>query len=364
MPRVDRYLLREIGTPLVISVVVVVLMVFLFQARRFATAALGFGLTLEDAVVIFSSALPPFLVLAIPIAYLTSVLIGLGRLGQDLELVALRAAGASPFRLARVPVVLGFLVSLAAVPIAVYGEPYGLRMLNERLLDVGLRNLSSAIRPGVFNEDFRGSALFAERADRAGKVEGVLLYDERDPNRPVLVAAERGKLSPTPSGLTFSLEDGEVHLGAGQVKERYERLHFDRVELALDADAELMRRTRFVSSIGQMTNFEIWEIIERDGDSPFARRIEKAYWRRFAFPMMALVFGVVGAAIGLTGAPRARARSAVLGLLAVIGYYLMTRVADIVVIGGANLSFLGAWIPDLLVLGVGLVALLRAGRPR
>jgi len=361
--RIDRYLLKEIGTPLLISVVVVVMMVFLFQARRFATAALGFGLTFGDAVVIFSSALPPFLVLAIPIAYLTSVLIGLGRLSQDLELVALRAAGASPFRLARVPILLGVLVSLIAVPIAVRGEPYGMRKLYERLLDVGLRNLSSAIRPGVFNEDFRGSALFAQRSTRDGRVEEVLLYDERDPARPFLVAAQRGKLSPTPQGLSFALQDGEVHLGAGQAGETYERLHFEGVELALDADAELVRRTRFVSTITQMTNGEIWEIIERDGDSPFARRIEKAYWRRYAFPTMAAVFGVIGAAIGLTAAPRARARNAVLGLLVVMGYYFMTRVADIVVIGSANLSFWGAWLPNLLVLAVGLFTLLRAGRP-
>src|SRR5438105_1732409 len=98
--RIDRYLFREIVLPLAISAALVVLAVFLFQARRLATAALGLGLTLEDAVVIFLSALPPFLMLAIPIAYLLSVLVGLGRLSADLEITALKAAGASPMRIA------------------------------------------------------------------------------------------------------------------------------------------------------------------------------------------------------------------------------------------------------------------------
>ena len=48
--KLDRYLLREILLPLAISVALVVLAVFLFQARRLATAALGLGLGLEDAV--------------------------------------------------------------------------------------------------------------------------------------------------------------------------------------------------------------------------------------------------------------------------------------------------------------------------
>src|SRR5438105_15505576 len=100
LSKIDRYLAREILFPLAISAALVVLAVFLFQARRLATAALGLGLTLEDAVVIFVSALPPFLMLAIPIAYLLSVLVGLGRMSGDLEITALKAAGASPMRIA------------------------------------------------------------------------------------------------------------------------------------------------------------------------------------------------------------------------------------------------------------------------
>ena len=190
MARIDRYLFREIAGPFALSVLVVVLLVFLFQARRLATAALGLGLTLEDAGLIFISALPPFLVLAIPIAYLLSVLVGLGRLSQDLERVALSAAGAGPFRIARVPILLGLVVSLGSLPIALYGEPYGLQLLHARLVDVGLRNLAGAIRPGVFNEEFRGTALYARETD-GETLRDVLLFDERSGDRPVLILARR-----------------------------------------------------------------------------------------------------------------------------------------------------------------------------
>ena len=78
MARLDRYILRQVLLPFLTAVLVVVLLVFLFQARRLASAALGLGLTLEDAVVIFGAALPPFLVMAVPIAYLMAVLRGGG----------------------------------------------------------------------------------------------------------------------------------------------------------------------------------------------------------------------------------------------------------------------------------------------
>jgi hypothetical protein len=71
----------------------------------------------------------------------------------------------------------------------VFGEPYGLRLLHARLIEVGMRNLTGAIRPGVFNEDFRGSAVYASSLDAQGKLTSVLLYDERDEKNAVLITA-------------------------------------------------------------------------------------------------------------------------------------------------------------------------------
>jgi lipopolysaccharide export LptBFGC system permease protein LptF len=78
---------------------------------------------------------------------------------------------------------------------------------------------------------------------------------------------------------------------------------------------------------------------------------------------MAFVLGVVASAIALSGRARSRARSAVLGMLAVIAYYVLTRIADFIVVQYEGTPFWMAWGPNLLVLLIGLVLLLRAGRP-
>jgi lipopolysaccharide export system permease protein len=365
--RVDRYLFREIVWPLLISIALVVLAVFLFQARRLATAALGLGLTLEDAAVIFVSALPPFLMLAIPIAYLLSVLIGLGRLSADLEITALKSTGASPFRIARIPILTGVAVTALALPIAIFGEPYGLQALHRRLVDVGLRNLTRAIQPGVFNEDFRGSAIYARKLGDDGRLRDVLLYDERDPEHAVLLAARSGDLdAKLGSSIVFNLDRGEMHLGSAPSDDHYDRIRFEHAHLGLDAEQEIGHRTEFVSVIGRMSMSDMLFEAERQrpSDPQLSRRILKTYWRRFAFPSMAFVLGVIGAAIALTGAPRARARNALLGMLAVIGYYVLTRIADFLVVQYEGTPFYCAWVPNLIALAAGVAVLVRAGRPR
>lgn len=366
LTRIDRYIAREICVPFAFSVAFVVFVVFLFQMQRLATAAVGFGLHASDVLVILVAALPPFLVLAIPIAFLLSVLIGMGRLAGDLELTALRAAGATPWALARVPLILGAIVSVLCVPVAMYGEPYGLNILYERLIDVSLRNITSAIQPGVFNTNFRGLALYAAGTTDDGRLSDVLLFDERDRAHPVLILASVGSLD-THGGrdIVMTLEDGEMHLGAGTDDTRYDRIRFDRAQFGIDTERELYQRTRFISDIGRMTPDEMLARAADYGpEHPVGRRIEKTYWRRFAFPSMALIFGLIAAAIALSSGATSRARNAVLAIGAIVGYYVLTRVGDWATLEYAGTPLIAAFGPNLLVLAIGVVALARSGRPQ
>ena len=363
MGKLDRYILREVLVPFLFSVGFVVCVVFLIQLQRLAGAAVGFGLEVSDVFVILFAALPPFLVLAIPIAYMMSVLIGLGRMSQDLELVAMRSAGMSPLRLSRGPLLLGLCISISCVPLAVYGEPYGLNLLYERLVDVGLRNITSAIQPGVFNTGFKGLALYAEGQDENGQLLDVLVSDERNPKQPILLTAARGQLkAQDQSSIRLELDSGQIHLGRGRLEEKYDLVRYQQASLGIDAGRELRERTRFVSELGRMTSQQMLNQAEKLGpNSKLGRRIEKTYWRRFAFPSMAFVFGLLGLAIIMTSSPQSRARNAIWSLGGVVGYYLLTRVGDFAVVQYPNTAFLAAFGPNFIVLTTGIVALTRAG---
>lgn len=364
--RLDRYLFRETAVPFALAFCFTVVMVFLFQSQRLLGAALGLGLTAIDLLVIFFAALPPLLVLIIPLAVLLAVMIGMSRLAMDRELIAFGAAGTAPSRLARAPVVLGALVSLAALPVAHFAEPRGLAMLRERLLDVGLRNASRAIRPGTFNEDFTGLAFYAGSSQRGGALEDMLLYDERDPTQPILIVAETGRLLPqSGKSLLLELTHGEMHFGVGRERDRYERAQFDRARLGIDAEREIGSRMRFVSEISMMSSAELRAVAASEPPwSSYGRRVEKVYWRRFALPLMAVVFALLGAAVAAYFGPKSRTKSALTALGAMVGYYLLMRIGDYAVIKAQHTVLAAAFGPNLVLLAVALGILVRAGRPR
>lgn len=367
--RVDRYLLRHVLPPFFFAVLLVCVAVFMFQLRRLASAAFGLGMRPQDIPLIFVAALPKFLIIAVPIAYLGSVLVGLGRLASDLEIVGFRSVGLSPARIARAPLVAGALIAILATPIAYYGEPYGLNLLFDRLVDVGLRNLASAVEPGVFNEHFEGVAFYAESVERNGELGDVLLFDQRG-ERPMLIVAEQGKLTPSfpPGGeptLSVALLKGEIHFGRGRGPKSYERARFDRLSLGINASGDIQYRTRFLPTAERRWSGQILEEAAiRGPNDRWARRLMKTYYRRFSFPLMALVFGFMGVAIALSGGAQAHVRNALYAMVIVVIYYLLTRVGDVLAERFAHTELIAAFGPNLIVLGFAFILLKKAEAPR
>ncbi len=94
-----RYLLKELLVPLVVWVAFLFLLLFVMQFLRGTEVLLGSAVTLGDIGRLILYLAPHFLVMALPIAFLLAILLGLGRLSEDRELTALQALGISPTQL-------------------------------------------------------------------------------------------------------------------------------------------------------------------------------------------------------------------------------------------------------------------------
>src|SRR5712692_9590588 len=73
--------------------------------------------------------LPNVLVFTIPMAVLSGTIIGLGRMGSDSELVAMRAAGVSTFRMLWPALALGAIATIAALHLNLQEAPRAQRQL-------------------------------------------------------------------------------------------------------------------------------------------------------------------------------------------------------------------------------------------
>jgi lipopolysaccharide export system permease protein len=166
--------------------------------------------------------LPGFLELIMPLAFFISVLLALGRLYVDSEMVVIAACGVGPLRLLSIILVPALLVAIVVGFMSLVVSPYTALRVQHMLHDArntsGLELLSAG-RFRVINQG-RGRVTYVDHMDPvSGEMRGVFAADrfaESDgSNRQVMVVAERGHIDIDPeTGERFLvLQQGTRYLG-------------------------------------------------------------------------------------------------------------------------------------------------------
>jgi lipopolysaccharide export LptBFGC system permease protein LptF len=166
----QRYTLRELLTPLGMGILVFTFVFLIGQIFKLAELVLNSGvpgLMVGELILLL---LPGILSLTIPMAVLVAILMGIGRLAADREILAIRASGVNLFHIS-VPVI-GLAVVLSGL--MMWANQKAIPYLNQKSVDMKMQlefHLFSALPPAL---------PFPFKSSGAGP-EMVLFYDHKDP---------------------------------------------------------------------------------------------------------------------------------------------------------------------------------------
>jgi lipopolysaccharide export system permease protein len=358
--RIDRYLAREILLPFAAGLLFLTQLLLATQVLAQADVLLGVGATLPALLAVAADLVPHLLGYALPVAFLLGATLGVGRLAEDRELVALAAAGISPARLVRVPVLLGAGVAALALAASLWAEPAGLRDARLRVDALLRRNLAGGVRPGVFFGGVPGLTLYAEQVD-GGRWRRVLISDQTGAGPPVLALASAGRLELDGAGQArLVLEQGELHrqeTGAAA----YVAATYREAALDLPVAEALSERNRLVGSPFELRPAEIAARAAAAEDPAAARRWRTFLHRRIAGPLAVLAFALL--AVPLAALRRGgRAFGYAATLAAVVAYYALLRTGEGLSEAGTLPAWLGPNLPNAVTALAGIALTVRMAR--
>ena len=373
----DRYVIREVLPPLFLS-----LLVFTFileippvmdQLERLIAVGVSWGVAARMLVTL----LPQALGLTIPMALLVGLLIGLGRLSNDREAVALLACGVSPYRLLRPVLLVALLAAGATMYVLIQAIPDANQTFRELSYDVVSKQVQNDVKPQVFFDNFPGWILYTRDIAPGGGWKDVLVADTHDADRPVLFMARSGELilDRARQIVVLRLRDGTRYASTGPAgKQQVETFRFpNELLVSLDpksifprTDAALQR------GINELTIPELQaQAAEKlkNGLPPHQEII--AIQQRFSFPFACIVFGVIGVALGLTVAREGKLAGFVVGIGVIFAYYILMYLADSLTkgyyataaaSGTLVIAHLARWVPNIILLPLGIIALIWRAR--
>lgn len=241
MQIIDRYIFRNTAIATLFVTIVLAALVLLTQSLRFLELVVSSGASGLSFWALTALTLPKFLEVILPLGLMASVLFTYNRLTMDSELVVLRSLGFSPLRLARPALLLSGVLGIFLF--AVMGWIAPLSNSSIQLLRSEIKTQMSLLlfREGIFNEAGKGLMVYIRDRNSKGELEGVIIHDRRDPEKPsVTVVAKSGVLVTTDTGHQVLVYDGSRQ-EFDPDKKTLRRLAFDQYSIDLPEKTATVR---------------------------------------------------------------------------------------------------------------------------
>lgn len=358
MRLLDKYICREVASHSGLGLAVFTFVFFVPQLVRLMDLIVRHSGGAGTVALLFLCSLPPVLAFTVPMAVLVGVLIGLGRLSADSEIVALHATGIS---LRRLLLPIGFVAigcAFLTLLMTFWLSPASIRTLRD--LEDQLRSSQApyAVQPRVFDERFPHFVLYVQDVEAAAtRWRGVFLAESGNTSGPQhLTMAEGAMISADPQSGQL-----ELHLGSGSTHEydprdqdHYNVTTFGESDIPIDLTTASASRKKVVLSESEQS---VFALLADRGPGWRGARVE--FQRRIAFPAACLVFALLGVPIGVRPRRGGRATGLILTLILIGGYYFLFVTGAHMAQQGRISAWLGIWAANIVAAAIGLFFLRR-----
>lgn len=310
---------------------------------------------------------------ALPLGLLTSILLVLGRLSAQREIVAMKASGISVYRMSSSVFALAFVGTILCVFINGYYAPYAKAQYTEDLRGALRENPLEYVRERAFIKEFPGYIIYIEEKEE-NEIKGAWLW-ELDPAGRVktFIKAKEGTFG-------FDEKRGDVLLtlrhGTGEMRDADDPENFKDTSLPLLTYEELSIRLPFGDLFGakvetryrklpSLTVFELMDLkkeFSNEGNSEMQMKVQVEIQRKFSMAFSVLALVLIAVPLGIKASRSETYANMGIALILAMTYYGM-----VMAIKGLDQTpylrpDLLIWLPNLLFVCLGIYLLRKANR--
>jgi len=384
-PVLDRYIARELVSPFAFACALLTFFLVIDRIYHLTDLVITKGVPFYLVMQLLLFMMPSFLAHTLPMALLVAVLLAGGRLASDLEVVAFKAAGVSALRLFRPVMAASLLIAGATAVLTLVVNPAANGEFQRQLFRILQARAVSGLQERIFNSTFGDLTIYVEDVSTSQvALRGILVSDERDPMLSRIISAREGRLLTDESNrrITLRMMNGAVNeadivpvdvpkatvdtpspTGGAAGASRYRYTRFDIYDMSLSVDSPLKGAPRVEKPEKDLSLADLGAKIAEYRDDPHSRApFEIERHKRYALPMAALVFGLVGFPLAIRSHRGGRSIALVGSLTILVTYYLLMTSLEGAALRARVPAILAIWAPNALFGTVGLGLLIATAR--
>ena len=358
MKTLRNYILREFFSPLLLSLgVLTFVMVLIGNLKRIADLVINKGVDLFSVLQIFVYLTPYIVTYTLPISVLIAVLLALGRLSSDNEIIAIRSSGVNLLRLILPLLVIGLILSLGLVIFNDQAASYAHFAYRKTLKEMGIKNPTAAFEEGVFIDSFPKYVLFIYHVDqKRNRMNNIRIYEPQGEDKPTrTIVAKAGEFISIPEKniVKLKLIDGTSDEPDPENPTNFYKLNFRTYFMNLDMGQ--MQEKVVERKYKEMTIHELKKEakkLRREGINPAP--LITIINEKLALAFSCFVFMLLGSSLGIITRRREKSINIGIAVLIIVCYYPLLIGCEALAIEGHLPAALALWIPNIIFTSIGV----------
>lgn len=369
----DRYTLSECLPTFALSLTVFSFLLLTQRLAKLFDLIVAKGVPPGEVFTLLLLALPTLMPLLLPVSLLLAVVLAMGRLSADSEIVAMRACGVGLVGNLRPVLFLSTAVALSAAVVSLWLQPLSGQLFRQTLYDTVLGRINVSAESGTFTDLAPGVTLYAEKVDRrSGEIRGLFLHTDKKPLENATIFADRGTVHLSAEGVRLDLEKAQIHQSDPE-GDAYRRITAEKSRLTIpltfptdlggaveeEPSGTILERAYFSGPPAQSAS-PAGTAAPKD----FVAEARLEFNRRLALPTSCIVLGLLGAILGIHHSRVGKGRGVVLCLGVLLLNYTLLTLGKILGERAIWPPEAAMWMPNLVLGALAAYLFVRKNRER
>ncbi|QHQ34917.1 LptF/LptG family permease [Algicella marina] len=321
MRHLDGYVLKHLLLAFAFFTVILTGVIWLGQSVPLIDTVIASGQSMVIFLRFSLYVLPFVLMIVLPLAAFAGALYAINKLYGDSELVVMMAAGQSPMRLARPVLLYGAMTATLTLIATVWLVPMGEVRLSAGRAAIQSELAGALIREGQFLHPDSGLTIFLREVSDTGRIAGLFLHDNRDPDNPTTYSASSARFLREGDQARLIMRDG-VALAYSEERRLLARVQFD--EFTYDL-SELLAAAPEIRI--RPESYALGDLLDPTPEMLSSQRYELADYlavghEKIVLGLNALLMPLIALAVMLTGNYQRRGFAKRMGAAIVLGVLL------------------------------------------
>lgn len=356
MKKIDRYITVKFIKSILLSLFAFIGIFILSQIFKVINYVTSERMTIIEGTKYMIALIPGILVQVSPLAALLGGLITINKMASNLEIIALKTSGLSFRRIVLLPIIATFIMAGGIFYISNSLQPKGIKVARE----LKRKNQIDEDKIPIEKNDvyLRGNGDYIYHFDYINRenniakgVEVVILNKNFDAIKSIITSKSARY---TTKG-NWELDRANENKIDGK-KVVYHEVY---INLELKENPKLFLTPKYRKDELSLTELRKAAQVLRKTGGEF-KEFQVEFHKRIAYPFACVVIGILGLALGSRYVRGSSAINIALSIAFGYGYYIIQASFEAMALGGILSPLVGAWIPNLIFIAIGIIAMNKA----